>query len=74
MDLETVTLSEVSQTEKERYCMASLICRIQKEMIQMNLPSRKRLPHLENELMVVGRDGGKGQLGSLELACTHCYI
>ena len=40
----------------------------------MNLPSRKRLTNLENELMVAGRDVGKGQLGSLELTCTHCYI
>ena len=28
MDLETVMLSEVSQTEKEKYCMISLIGRI----------------------------------------------
>ena len=28
MDLESVTLSEVSQTEKEKYHMASLICRM----------------------------------------------
>ena len=28
MDLETVILSEVSQTEEEKYHMASLICRI----------------------------------------------
>ena len=28
MDLEFVVLSEVSQTEKEEYCMTSLICRI----------------------------------------------
>ena len=28
MDLEIVILSEVSQTEKEKYCMISLICRI----------------------------------------------
>ena len=28
--------SEVSQTEKEKYPMVSLICRIFKEMIQMN--------------------------------------
>ena len=26
MDLDSVILSEVSQTEKEKYCMASLIC------------------------------------------------
>ena len=28
MDSETVILSEVSQTEKEKYLMTSLICRI----------------------------------------------
>ena len=28
MDLEIVILSEVSQTEKEKYCMISLICGI----------------------------------------------
>ena len=28
MDLESVILSEVSQTEKEKYCMTSLICGI----------------------------------------------
>ena len=28
MDLESVILSEVSQTEKEKYCMTSLTCEI----------------------------------------------
>ena len=28
MDLEIVILSEVSQTEKQKYCMASLMCGI----------------------------------------------
>ena len=28
MDLESVILSEVSQTEKEKYCITSLICGI----------------------------------------------
>ena len=37
MDLETVTLSEVSQTAKGRYLMTFLKCGIYKEMIQMNL-------------------------------------
>ena len=56
MDLESVLLSEVSQTEKEKYHMTSLTCGIQKEMIQMNiLQNRKRLTDLENELMVAGR-------------------
>ena len=28
MDLEGIVLSEISQTEKDKYCMISLICRI----------------------------------------------
>ena len=28
MDLEHITLSEISQTEKDKYCMISLICGI----------------------------------------------
>ena len=30
MDLEDIMLSEISQTEKEKYCMIALICRVQK--------------------------------------------
>ena len=37
MTLESVILSEVSQTEKEKYCMTSLVCGILQGVIQMNL-------------------------------------
>ena len=30
MDLENITLSEINQTERDKYCMTSLICRIYK--------------------------------------------
>ena len=53
MDLETVILSEVSQTEKEKYHMTSLICGILKEMIQMNLLTKQKKTDLENKPMVV---------------------
>ena len=46
VDLEIVILSELSETEKEKYCMTILICGIWKEMIQMNLQNRKRLTDL----------------------------
>ena len=36
MDIEIIILSEVSQTEKDKYHMISLICGILKKMIQMN--------------------------------------
>ena len=42
MDLETVILSEVNQTEKEKYPIISLICRLQKEVIQMNLFTKQK--------------------------------
>ena len=58
MDLESVILSEVSQTDKEKCHMAFLIRIIWKEMIQMNLQNRHA--DLENKLMVVRRkDGGR---------------
>ena len=46
MDLETVILSELSQTEKKKY-MTSLICGIKKEMIQMNLLMKQKLTQTE---------------------------
>ena len=47
MDLESVILSEVSQTEKEKYHMTSLKSGIAKEMRQMNLQNRERLVNRE---------------------------
>ena len=52
MVLETVILSEESQTEKEKYPMTSLIYGMQKEMTEMNLQNRKRLIGLQNEFTV----------------------
>ena len=51
MDLETTTLNEVSQTEKDRYLMISLICEILK-MIQINLFTKQRLTDIENKFIV----------------------
>ena len=45
MDLEIIILSEVSQTEKDRYHMISLICGILKKMIQMNLFTKQKQTH-----------------------------
>ena len=38
---------------EEKYCITSLICGIQKEMIQLILQSRKRLTDLVKEIMVL---------------------
>ena len=42
MDLEVIILSEVSQTEKDKYPMIPLICGILKKMIQMNLFTKQK--------------------------------
>ena len=58
---EIVILSEVSYTEKENYHISSLVSGIYKEMVQMNLQNRKKLPDLQNKVMVVrGKERGKG--------------
>ena len=37
MDVEIIILSEVSQTEKDKYDMISFMCGILKKMTEMNL-------------------------------------
>ena len=44
-DLGIVILSEVGQTEKEKYRMTSLTCGIEKEMIQVNLLTKQKEIH-----------------------------
>ena len=44
MDLEIIILSRVSQTEKDKYHMISLICGI-KNMIQMNFSTKQKSTH-----------------------------
>ena len=57
MELEVIILSEVSQTEKDKYHMISLICGIQ-NMTQMYLWNRNTLADIENRLAVTkGEDG-----------------
>ena len=45
MNLESVILSEVNWTAKEKYCIASLIRGIQKELMQMNLLIKQKEIH-----------------------------
>ena len=60
MDLEIIILSAINQTEKVIYHMILLICRIKKNVMQMNLFTN-RLTDLENKLMVTSGVGlGEG--------------
>ena len=63
MDLETITLNEVSQTVKDKHHMISLVCRILK-MIQKNLFAKQKQNHrvwktygYQRGQAVGGRDG-----------------
>ena len=61
MDLETVTLSEVSQTAKGRYLMTFLKCGIYKEMIQMNLFEKQKQTHRLGERTYGSQRGRMGE-------------
>ena len=52
-------LSEISQIEKYKHCMISLICGIQKTE-QMNKQNRNRLIDTENKLVVNKEEGNRG--------------
>uniref|UniRef100_A0A8D0R5A6 DUF1725 domain-containing protein n=1 Tax=Sus scrofa TaxID=9823 RepID=A0A8D0R5A6_PIG len=65
MELETLILSEVSQKEKGKYHMLSLISGIQC-MAQMNFSTEKKIMDLQNRL-VVAKGEGVGWIGSLGL-------
>ena len=64
MELETLILSEVSQKEKDKYHMISLISEIS-YTAQMKLSTEKKIMDMENRHMVAkgGRVGGTGNWG-----------
>ena len=70
MQLEMIILSEVSQKEKDKYHMLSLICGIQ-NMMQMNLSMQQKQSHGYRE-----QTGGRvlSGSGSLGLADVSFYI
>ena len=74
MELETLILNEVSQKEKDKYRMISLISGI-KYMAQMNLSREKKLMNLENRLGVAYGEGEElGWTGSLGLIdANYCF-
>ena len=57
MDLEGIILSEISQTEKGKYCMISLICGTQ--MTTREQTKQNRLITTEKKLVVIGGERGQ---------------
>ena len=76
MDLEIIILSEVSQKEKDKYHMISLICGIS-NMTQMNLSTKQKQAHRHREQTCSCQGGGgpgEGWIGSLGLADANHFI
>ena len=75
MDLEIIILSRVSQKEKDRYHMISLICGIQ-IMTQMNLSTEQKQSHRYREQTCGCQWGGveEGWIGSMGLVDVNYYI
>ena len=70
MELETLILSEMSQKDKDKYRMISLIAGIWYPA-QMNISSEKKIMDLEKRLVVAWWEGeGVGGIGSLGLSDT----
>ena len=75
MDLEIVIMSEVSQTEKEKCHMTSLICGMEKKMIQMNLLTKQETHRLRKQIHGCwGEERGLEYLGNLRWTGTQCCI
>ena len=78
MDLEFIILSEVSQTNKDKYHMVSLICEIWKKMMQMNLFTKQKQNHrlLKTNMINKGERGAginSVQFNSVAQSCpTLC--
>ena len=59
MDLKGIMLTAVSQTEKDKQCMISLICEILKMQQASKYNQKGGLTDLENKLMVTSGWGGQ---------------
>ena len=70
MDLEDIMLTEISQTEKDKYCMISLICGIYKKQTNITDKHKKRTQRKRDETWLAevrvrgGRTGGRWSKGT----------
>ena len=64
IDLESITLSEASQTEKDKYDIISLLCGIEKTYQPTNQPTNKNQKQTHEYRELVGAKGeGAGGMG-----------
>ena len=69
MELEIIILSEVSQTEKDKYRMVLLTCGIFKNDTNEHIYKTEKNSQAQR---IYGYAAAKGQTQSLELIRTHC--
>ena len=75
MELEILILSEVSQKEKDKYHVMSLICGIKVRHKWTYPQNRNRPMDMENRLVVAtGKGEGVGWTGSMGLVDANYYI
>jgi len=67
MDLKVIILSEVSQTEKDKYHMLLLIVESKKWYKRTYSQNRNRLTDLENKLMITKGERVAGGVGGYKL-------
>jgi len=67
MDVEGIRLSEISQMEKDMYCVISLICGVQKQKKKwINKPNKNKHVNTENQGVITREEVeglGKGNVG-----------
>ena len=60
--VEGITLSEISQTEKDKYYMISLVCDLKNKTSEYN-NNKKKLTDTENKPVVIGEREGGSKIG-----------
>ena len=62
MDLEIIILSEVSQSEKDKYMILLILWNLFLKLVQMNLFTKQSQTQtdIENKLTATKRKGGRG--------------
>ena len=75
MNLE-ITLSEISQTEKDKYHMISLTVESKKLLIQMNLFTKQKQTHRHRKQTYGYQSGkrGEGYIWNFRLTDTDYYM
>jgi hypothetical protein len=71
LNLETITLSETSQAEKDKHHKTLLTCGILKRYKQTYLQNRNRVTNVENKLMITrGKWGRRGIKWEIRIALS----